>query len=269
MTLASCLYEGIVRHRRSTPVVHQFQYRLFALLLDLDELAEVFRGRWFWSVSRPNLAWFRRADYLGNPHQPLSDAVRELVQGERGFRPEGPVRLLTHLRYCGFRMNPVSFYYCYNPPGTHVEAIVAEVNNTPWDERHCYVLDTRSRFSLDAHRNRLTERTEKQFHVSPFLKMDMSYAWEFSQPCDDLFVAIENWTPAGKIFEAQLEMQRRPMTTWQLARVLLRYPLMTAQIYAGIHWQAGRLWSKGVSYVPHPGHSIDAPREMEHETFAK
>ena len=141
----SCLYEGTMRHRRFRPVPHAFGYRLFMVYLDLDELDEVFAGRWLWSTTRCALARFRREDHLGVPTVPLPDAVRALVKERLGFRPTGPVRLLTHLRYFGFVMNPVSFYYCFAADGKQLEAIVAEVNNTPWGERHCYVMDARQR----------------------------------------------------------------------------------------------------------------------------
>ena len=138
--MQSCLYNGWVRHRRFAPRAHAFRYRLFMAYLDLTELDHVFRGRWFWSTRRPALAWFRRADYLGNPSVPLDQAVRDAVERDTGMRPRGPIRLLTHLRYFGHGFNPVSFYYCFDPADTRVETIVAEITNTPWAERHAYVL---------------------------------------------------------------------------------------------------------------------------------
>ena len=131
MSTISCIYDGEVIHRRYTPVRHGFRYRLFLLYLDLDELPEVFRGRWLWSAGRPNVAWFRRGDHFGPRDQPLAESVRKLVENRLGWRPEGPVRLLTHLRYFGFQMNPVSFFYCFDQTGKAVEAVVAEVTTPP------------------------------------------------------------------------------------------------------------------------------------------
>ena len=141
MGLASCAYRGQVRHRRLSPVPHDFRYSIFMMYLDLDEVDRVFDRRWLWSARRPALAWFRRADHFGDSRRPLRDCVADLVAQEAGRRPEGPIRLLTHLRYFGHCFNPVSFYFCYDPAGERIEAVVAEVHNTPWGERHCYVLD--------------------------------------------------------------------------------------------------------------------------------
>ncbi|MBL8829338.1 MAG: DUF1365 family protein, partial [Planctomycetaceae bacterium] len=144
MSTHSCLYEGVVRHRRHAPVLHAFRYRLFLVYLDLAELDELLGRRGLWSTKPPALAYFRRGDHLGNPQQPLDTAVRELVASRLGFALRGPIRLLTSLRYFGFVINPLSLYYCFNDDGTRVEAVVAEVTNTPWNEQHCYVLDLRS-----------------------------------------------------------------------------------------------------------------------------
>jgi DUF1365 family protein len=113
--LKSCLYEGWVRHRRLAPVHNSFRYSLYMVYLDLGELDRVFRGRWLWSAHRFAPAWFRRKDHLGDPSRPLAEEVRSLVEQKTGKRPGGPIRLLTHLRYFGYCMNPVSFYYCFDP----------------------------------------------------------------------------------------------------------------------------------------------------------
>ena len=127
----SAIYHGSLRHRRFAPRPHVFGYPLFMVYLDLAELDTVFKGHWLWSTRRAAPARFVRADHLGDPAQPLDQAVRDLVESRGGQRPLGPIRLLTHLRYFGYAFNPVSFYYCFDAAGERVECIVAEVNNTP------------------------------------------------------------------------------------------------------------------------------------------
>jgi len=237
----SALYEGRVRHRRLADVAHAFTYRLFMVYLDLDELDTAFAGRWFWSTKRAAPVRFRRADFLGPADRPLEEAVRDRVERQLGFRPGGPIRLLTCLRHFGLSFNPVSFYYCFDG-GDRLQAIVAEITNTPWKERHAYVLDCREgrRFEF-----------AKDFHVSPFFGMDHVYRWSFSVPGESLNVHMENHR-GEKLFDATLTLERRPITGRNLARALASFPLMSLKIVAAIYWQAFRLWLKKAPFFVHP-----------------
>ncbi len=261
MSTESCIYEGHVRHRRFESRSHGFTFPLFMMYVDLDEVDSLFRKRWFWSAARFNLAWFRRSDHLGPPEKPLSDSVRDLVARETGTHPTGSIRLLTHFRYFGYLMNPISIYYCFDE-SRRLEFVVAEVTNTPWGERHNYVIDVRS-----AMKGASRPSMEKAMHVSPFFGMNYHYRFSLAEPGEKLSFGIgmfsntarpETPTAANKqdrpapAFHALLHLRRRALTGSQLARVLLRYPLMTVQVFAGIYWQAVRLWWKKIPYFPNP-----------------
>ncbi|HDS1556490.1 DUF1365 domain-containing protein [Stenotrophomonas maltophilia] len=246
---ASALYFGHVIHRRHQPHAHAFRYPVAQLLLDLDELDTIFAGRWLWSLNRRNLAEFRRSDYFGDPSMPLPEAVRRHVAGVRGHRPAGPIRLLTHLRFGGHVFNPVSFYYCYQPDGSTLDCIVADITNTPWKERHAYVLSVAEAASEPGS---LRWQFQKRFHVSPFMAMDCTYDWRFSTPGEDLRVHMQVLQEGVRQFDATQHMQRRPLDGRGLAKVLTLYPLMTVQVVAAIHWHALRLWLKRNPVHDHP-----------------
>jgi DUF1365 family protein len=255
-TMQSCLFTGWVRHRRFLPTPHAFAYSGFWLYLDLAELDEVFRGRWLWSTRRFAWARFRREDHLGDPKLPLDTAVRDLVETEPGRRPDGPIRLLTHPRYLGYVMNPVSFYYCFAADETRLTTIVAEVHNTPWNEEHCYILDeSQNRGSGSIMRF----EHPKDIHVSPFMEMDYTYRWRISEPANRLAVHIDNLREGVKWFDVTFLLKRRPITGFQRARVLIRHPWMTGKVTLAIYWQALRLWLKKIPFVPHP-HRRETPQ---------
>ena len=245
----SAIYEGWVRHRRRAPHAHAFRYRMYMLYLDLAELDAVFAGRWLWSIDRPNLAEFRRSDYLGDPCVPLDTAVRARIREVCGHTPTGPIRLLTHLRTCGHCFNPVSFYYCYADDGVTLDTIVAEITNTPWKERHSYVLPVAR---AERHGAALRWDFRKCFHVSPFMPMQRDYVWRFTAPGAALRVHMDVLNGAASDFDATLVLQRRPLNAANLARVLLRFPAMTLRIVAAIHWQALRLWLRRNPVYDHP-----------------
>ena len=183
-------------------------------------------------------------------HSRSPNRFGELVKTRTGRLPTGPIRLLTHLRYFGYCFNPVSFYYCFDAADTRVETVVAEITNTPWAERHAYVLPI-----TDAARSgaRAWEfEFDKQFHVSPFLPMDMRYRWRLAAPGDTLDVHMQNLRAGAIDFDATLHLRRVPITHGSLARALAVFPLITLKVSALIYWQALTLWLRRTPFFAHP-----------------
>lgn len=245
----SGLYRGELFHARHTPRPHAFAYRLFMLYLDLDELPGLLDGIPLWSARGFNLAWFRRADFLGDPRQPLAEAARDLVQQRCGLRPTGPVRVLTHLRYFGYQINPVRLYFLFAADGVSAQAVIAEVTNTPWGERHCYVLHQplpgspagSPRYAFD-----------KALHVSPFMPPDIRYEWDLPAPGERFDTRLRCVRDAADVFEAGLRLAREPITAATLLGALARQPAITARIALAIYWQALRLALKRMPWFRHP-----------------
>lgn len=258
--MRSGIYIGHIRHRRRTPA-HEFTFPLFMAYLDLSELDAVLSLTRLWGRSRFCPARFRREDYITRCGRGLDESVRACVQEQVGFRPEGPIRMLTHLRYFGHVFNPVTFYYCFDESDT-VEAIVAEITNTPWKERHAYAMDARQLSRSRPGASFMRWRFDKDFHVSPFMPMDLEYDWAFSRPEQRVMVHMNLRDRAGdKTFDATLVMQRREITPGVLRRMLVRYPLMTARVVSRIHFEALRLWMKRAPIFRHPrGDGTGSPK---------
>lgn len=250
----SAIYQGTIRHRRFTPVNNVFRYRLFFMFLDLAEMQSALRIHPFWSAHRVNLAYFRRRDHFGDAKIPLDRALRNCVEAQTGLRPAGSIRMLTHLRYFGHCFNPVSFYFIYDCSDRFLETIVAEITNTPWGERHLYVLDEASNIHPDHRWRRF--RFSKEFHISPFMPMDIDYDWRFSVPGDRLNVHLINFKDGKRVFDAGLDLFRMPINRQNLTRMLLLYPAMTVKIVSMIYWQALKLKLKQTPFHNHPGETM-------------
>jgi DUF1365 family protein len=243
----SAIYRGTVRHTRSSPKRHAFNYPIFMVYLDLEELERVFSLTRWWKLEKWAPATFRRRDYLGDSTRSLSDAVRDKAKSATGLDYQGPVRMLTHLRYFGHCFNPVTFYYLHDAD-CKLACIVAEITNTPWKERYAYVLPVD-----DPAAARHDFQMNKDFHVSPFMPMEQQYAWRFSNPGEDrLTVNMRNFQDGDSVFVANLDLERRPMTASVMRRTIISYPFMTMKVVAGIYWNALRLKLKGVPFYPNP-----------------
>ncbi len=252
----SCIYEGTVSHRRREPVDHRFQYRLFMVYLDLDELPSLVGRSGMFAGNRRASRSFLRSDHLFDNSVPLADEVREMIRQRTGETAKGPIRLLTQLRYFGYFMSPLNLFYLFDRHDQRVEYIVAEVNNTPWNERHCYVL-----WDGNGERKSQTMRFAhpKDFHVSPFMSMDMNYQWKVTTPGEHLHVQLANTRDSKRLFDATLTLHRRELNRNQLRRMTLQFPVMTAQISAAIYFQALQLWWKKCPFYVHPKTRINSP----------
>ena len=240
--VTSALYEGTLRHRRWGPgTANDFSYRVAMPLIDLDGVEAVTSAHPLWSNRLPAPVWFRRADFLGPPAQPLAEAVRDLVGERSGSRPEGKVALLANLRTWGWLFNPISLYFCFSADGQTVDHLVAEVENTPWHERHAYVVGPPGSY-----------RFAKAMHVSPFLPMDVDYRLRYGAPGDRLEVHLEVMQEERRLFAAALALQRRPVNRHELGRLVWDLPAMSHRVSAGIYWQAARLGLRRAPFFAHP-----------------
>jgi len=240
----SAIYAGRMRHRRFLPRKHAFGYPFFMYYLNLDQLDELpSLSPWF-STSGFSLARFVREDYLGDPEISLGRAVRQRMAELTDNEVRGNIFGLLNLRTLGLYFSPVNFYFGFDMEG-RCSHFLAEVSNIPWNQRHHYG------YRLEPG-NRWYRKQEKQFHVSPFNPLDQVYGWHISTPGNQLELGIDVDDQRGRIFEARLELQRQPLERSYLRRLVMRKPVMTASIVAGIYFQALKIFLKGVPYVPHP-----------------
>jgi len=247
------IYTGTLRHRRFRPRAHEFSYQLFMAWLDIDRIPELMAASPWTSYNGFNWASFDERDHFGDPRLSLRERVARDARARGVALPDGPIFLLTHLRYVGYCFNPISFYFCYQRSG-HLDTVLAEVNSTFGESRNYWLSPQNRQPSVNA----LHYRCPKSMHVSPFMDMNLDYQFVLTEPGEN-FVAHMNTieqSPAHPqtkpFFDATLALEHRPWNSRNLAAVLLRHPWMTAKVIGAIHWEALRLFMKRVPVFTNP-----------------
>jgi len=251
----SALYVGNVRHRRFTPTRHDFSYKLFLSWINLKDVEKLFNKAPFFSTGKwPAPIAFKRKHYLHPLNVSIEQACHQKVVNDLGFDFDGEICMLTSLQYLGFCYNPVSFYYCYGKD-EYLKAIIAEINNTPWNQRHSYCIDMRIHES---------KNFSKDFHISPFMPMDIDYNWRFSRPTEKIDIKMKNFHQEQLMFDADLNLERREWSYKTAIKMSMMYPLIPLKIVWGIYYQALRLKLKKVPFYDHPQTRNENNKEPSH-----
>lgn len=241
----SGIYEGTVRHRRYEKTDHQFCYKVFMMLCDIDNVSDIVTHSPFWSFNASNVVSFNEVDYLTMYQGTLREKVTQVLLDANKPMINGKVYLLSNWRMCGYSINPISIYYCLDNDNVLCH-ILLEVTNTPWKEKKVYVLDCNVG-EKNQHIN-----FEKELHVSPFFAMDMQYRLHANYPDNNISVHLENRRGEEKIFDATLALKKIPISSWGLHKIIMSYPIMTIKVVLGIYWQALRLTIKKIPFQLHP-----------------
>lgn len=253
MTSASALYFGKVIHKRFRPKAHSLAYRVFWLFLDLEEMDQLDARLRHFSAGRFNLISFYPRDHGDGTDVPLRTQItRWLEQGGIDIG-QGAIRLLTMPRILGYVFNPISVYYCYDE-AQRLAALVYEVTST-FKNRHSYVIPVPQ---ADLGQRRFEQAAAKALYVSPFMNMDMDYRFRGHVPSDALDLAIDGMDAHGKLIHASLLAQRQPLTDASLLRAIMAFPLLTMKVVAAIHWEALKLWLKGIGLTKQPAPPVEA-----------
>ncbi|MEK9771622.1 MAG: DUF1365 domain-containing protein [Nitrosomonadales bacterium] len=239
------IYQGTVSHSRLFPKKHSFKYTVHYLYIDLDHYSTLFKKNFFYSVDKFNFASISRKNYLGKTSQSIKQSVIQLLQKSLNLKFSGKIFLLTTPSFFGYCFNPVSFYYCYEK--TQLVAIISHITNTPWGEKYAYIHDCRKKDS-EIHKFKI----RKNFHVSPFIPMDIDYEWYFQTPKDFLLVSMNNFYQNKLQFNAELRLIKKAMTNIKLYKMLLLSLPMSIKAIVLIYWHALLIKLKGNPFYSHP-----------------
>jgi uncharacterized protein len=245
---AGSVYAGTVVHQRLRPTPHKLQYQVFSLLLDVDQIDTAAESlRWF-SRNRFNLFSFYDCDHgaKSDSKQPAAAHARELFTGA-GIVSDGcRILLLAYPRVLGAAFNPISVYYCVEPAGG-LRALIYEVNNT-FGQRRSYVIAAGPARQGGVY----AQACDKELFVSPFAAVEGRYGFRVTAPGGQLLLGVQYYDDAGAVLRTHFLGSAEPLTDHTLIRLLWRFPLMTAKIVGGIHWEALKIWLKGVPMVQRP-----------------
>ncbi len=250
--MSSALYTGLVHHRRFGATKHALRYRMTMALLDLDTLDDLDGTLRLFSRNSWNLFSFRDRDHLpadAAPGATLRATVEAHLEAAGVETDGGAIALLGLPRILGYAFNPLSVYFCHRRDGA-LAAILYEVNNT-FKQRHTYVIPVESGRDATTHEP-IRQSCDKVFYVSPFLDMDMTYAFRIEPPADRVAVAVDGMRGGVRIITASFAGERRPLTDASLLRTFLGHPLLSFAVIAGIHFEALKLWLKGAGLRERP-----------------
>ncbi len=242
----SAFYVGRLAHARTTPKPHRFSYRVFMPFVDVEKISDITHRAIGWDSRRLAPARFIRSDFIGDENITVAEAVKRRIFEETNQHFEGRIFLLANWRYFGLQNNPIACYFCKGTSSERLEFIVAEVTNTPWGERHSYVLPVDHSDAL------FQTEFQKKLHVSPFHGMQQQYRWSSTVPDETLAIKLTNLENGKRVFHASLTLSRLPITRFTGLSLLARFPLETAKVTAGIYWQALVLSLRRVPLFAHP-----------------
>jgi len=239
--METCIYKGIVTHRRFKPKRHFFNYKTFSIFFDLDELTDLEKKISIFSLNKFNLFSFYNKDHGNRDGSDIKNWVKSNLNKFNINFEVSKIKLLCFPRIFGYVFNPLSIFYCYNKK-SELRAILYEVKNT-FNEQHTYIFEVKNNSKI------ITQSCNKKFYVSPFMEMETSYNFRLSEPKETLSVFIKQKNKEGMLLSACQIGKKEQISTKRLLVNFLKHPMMTIKIIMAIHFEALRLWKKGVKLV--------------------